>query len=99
MDSRRFSNVLPFRCEQLCSGKAYYGLVSWWDGDQCGCSNDAPNAVGAYQVGDGDCNKACGGDGSQKCGGWGDGNPFVVYEAGPAGPTEPPAPTTPRPTR
>merc|ERR1712165_300189 len=65
-------------------------------GDQCACSNNSPKSVGAYQVGDGDCNKACGGDGSKKCGGWGGGNPFVVYKNGPS---EPAGPTTPAPTR
>jgi len=44
----------------------------------------------------GECNRACGGDSSQMCGGWGGGNPFVVYENGPS---KPAGPTTPAPTR
>jgi len=64
-------NMTPTLCQDYCRNQNYY-YAGVEFGTQCFCGNTHPEAllIPSRAVDDGECSISCGGDSSQKCGGF-----------------------------
>ena len=81
------TNTVP-SCISQCSGKGYT-IAGLQYGTQCFCDNYVANSPQLRP--DSECNMACSGDATQKCGAGGRNS---IYSSGPLGPRTPPGPLT-----